>query len=336
MEKKRVVSGARPTGRLHLGNLVGALETWRELQDQYDCFYFVADWHALTTDYSDPGQIQENTLEMVTDWLAVGLDPNRSTLFVQSAVPEHAELHLLLSMITPLAWLERNPTYKEIQQELGEQKDLSTYGFLGYPVLQAADIMIYKANFVPVGQDQLPHVELTREIARRFNHLYRRQVFPVPDPFLSQAPKVPGTDGRKMSKSYQNAIYLSDPPEVIQQKIKTMTTDTARVRRTDPGEPERSPVFSLHEIFSSEEERAYVAQGCRTAGIGCLDCKAILIRNVLQTLAPIQERRAAIAARPAQVKEILIEGGKRAQAIARQTLEEVQETMGIHRDWMVK
>lgn len=329
MGKKRVVSGNRPTGRLHLGNLVGALETWRELQDRYECFYFVADWHALTTDYSDPGQIQENIVEMVTDWLAVGLDPNRCTLFVQSTVPEHAELHLLLSMITPLAWLERNPTYKEIQQELGEQKDLSTYGFLGYPVLQAADILIYQANFVPVGQDQLPHVELTREIARRFNHLYHRQLFPVPEPLLSPAPKVPGTDGRKMSKSYNNAIYLSDPPEVIRQKIKTMTTDTARIRRNDPGDPERSPVFSLHKIFSSEEEKAYVAQGCRTAGIGCLDCKAILIRNVLQALGPIQERRSTIAARPSFVMEVLAEGGKRARAIARQTLSEVQEIMGV-------
>jgi len=237
----RVVSGMRPTGNLHLGHLHGALKQWLQLQDQYECFYFIADWHALTSEYKDPSLIKESTPEILIDWLAVGLDPEKSTLFLQSWVKEHAELHLLLSMITPIGWLERNPTYKDQQEEL-KDKDLGTYGFLGYPVLQAADILIYKAKYVPVGKDQLPHLEITREIARRFNYLYG-DLFPEPQALLTESPYVPGTDGRKMSKSYNNAIYLSDPPELVAQKISLMFTDPQRGRRTDPGRPELCPVF---------------------------------------------------------------------------------------------
>src|SRR4051812_27404799 len=254
-QRKRVLSGMRSTGKLHLGNYVGALDNWVRMQDQYECFFFVADWHALTTDYADTSKIKENSVEVLMDWLAGGLDPARCTMFVQSHVPQHAVLHLLFSMITPLGWLERVPTYKEQQQNLAT-KDLSTYGFLGYPVLQSADILIYKAGFVPVGEDQVAHVELTREIARRFNHLYSGKngsiVLPEPQPLLTPTPKLPGTDGRKMSKSYDNYILLSDPEPVIRQKLKTMVTDPARVRRTDPGNPDVCPVGDLHKIFSDK------------------------------------------------------------------------------------
>lgn len=273
--KPRVLSGMRPTGKLHLGHLVGALDNWVRLQDQYDCYFFVADWHALTTDYAETSNVKQNIMEMMYDMLAAGLDPEKAVLFIQSHVPQHAELHLLLSMITPLGWLERVPTYKE-QRENIKDKDLGTYGFLGYPVLQSADILMYKADYVPVGEDQVPHIELTREIARRFNMFYagkREYVLPEPQPLLTSMPKLPGTDGRKMSKSYGNAILLSEPEPEIRQKLKTMVTDPARVRRTDPGNPQVCPVYSLHKIFSSQETIANVEKGCTTASIGCIECK---------------------------------------------------------------
>jgi tryptophanyl-tRNA synthetase len=322
-----IVSGMRPTGKLHLGHFHGALVNWLRLQEQYQCYFFVADWHALTTDYATPQGIRESTLEMVMDWLAVGLDPAKSVIFRQSRVKEHAELHLLYSMITPVSWLERNPTYKEQMKEI-VGKDLSTYGFLGYPVLQAADITIYKANRVPVGVDQAPHVELTREIVRRFNQLYR-PVFPEPEVLLTQAQKVPGLDGRKMSKSYGNAVFLSDPPKEIDAKISRMMTDPARVKRTDPGEPEKCPAFQLHKIYCTPEEIEYVTKGCRTAGIGCLECKKIMIKHVIEELAPIRERRAQFENQPQKVEEILESGTQAAQQQAGATLAEVRETIGL-------
>lgn len=326
---KRVLSGMRPTGRIHLGHLHGVLENWRRLQEQYECLYFIADWHALTSEYKDPGVIRESVGEMVLDWLAVGLDPERSILFVQSWVKEHAELHLLLSMITPLGWLERNPTYKEQQEEL-RGKDLGTYGFLGYPVLQAADILIYKAEYVPVGKDQLPHLELCREIARRFNYLYG-ETFPEPQALLTEAPHVPGTDGRKMSKSYDNAIFLSDPPEVIKQKVSLMFTDPQRGRRTDPGRPELCPVFALHKLHSPKETQEEIERECRRAGIGCVDCKRILSGNLLEDLEPLQEKRKEFQRKLGDVRGILEEGSRRARALASKTMEEVRRAMAM--DW---
>lgn len=327
-ERKRILSGMRPTGRLHIGNLHGALDNWVQLQSQYDCFYFVADWHALTTDYAAPGQIQANTWDMVLDWLAAGLDPERCTLFIQSSVKEHAELYLLLAMITPLPWLERNPTYKEQQQQI-TQKDLGTYGFLGYPVLQAADIIIYRAHGVPVGKDQLPHVEMTREIARRFNFMYETEVFPIPDALLTEVPVLPGTDGRKMSKSYGNCVYMTEPEDVITDKILKMMTDPARVRRKDPGNPENSPVFAYHKIYSSQAEIAEVAEGCRTAGIGCVDCKRILIKNVLARLSPMREKRLQLEARMDDVHATLQAGIERARKEALQTMDQVRRAVGM-------
>jgi tryptophanyl-tRNA synthetase len=287
----------------------------------------VVDWHALTTDYANPAEIRQNILEVTVDWLAAGLDPQRSTLFIQSLVPEHAELHLLLSMVTPVSWLERVPSYKEQQQQI-QEKDLSTYGFLGYPLLQSADIMIYKADAVPVGEDQAPHIELTREVVRRFNHLYGG-VFPEPKTLLTPVPRIPGTDGRKMSKSYGNAVYLKDPPDVVREKIKPMVTDPARKRRIDPGTPEICPVFDLHKAFSPPETQAWAAEGCRTAGIGCLDCKGRLIDHLLHRLEEIHERRPRFASRPDDVWDILNEGSKRARETARATLEEVRSAMKI-------
>jgi len=324
--RERVLSGMRPTGRLHLGNLLGALDNWVRLQDEHDCFFFVADWHALTTEYPARGELQANTREMVADWLGAGLDPARSTLFVQSLVPEHAELHLLFSMVTPVAWLERVPTYKEMVEQL--ELESPSYGLLGYPLLQAADILIYKAQAVPVGVDQVPHIELTREIARRFNHLFG-PVFPEPEARLTEIPKVPGTDGRKMSKSYDNCIYLADPPEVITPRIKTMMTDPARKRRQDPGNPEVCPVFDLHKIFTPEDDREYCATGCRTAGIGCLDCKGVLLAHLLPRLEKIRERRGAFARRPGEIDEILREGSRTARQVARATLDEAKAAVGI-------
>jgi tryptophanyl-tRNA synthetase len=327
MERKRILSGMRPTGKLHLGNLHGALLNWKELQIEYRCFFFIADWHALTTEYKKPRAIHENILDMVIDWISVGLDPEISTFFLQSAVKEHAELHLLLSMITPLGWLERNPTYKEQQQEL-ENKDIGTYGFLGYPVLQAADIMMYKAHAVPVGIDQAPHVELTREIARRFNFLYE-EVFPVPEVLLTETPKLPGLDGRKMSKSYDNAIFLSDSLEDIRQKLSQMVTDPQRARRKDPGNPEVCNLFPLHKIYSPLERIQEIERECPQAGIGCVDCKKWLTDQVLEAFKPIKERREYWEGNQERVRAVLEEGNGRARAFARKTMEEVRQAIGF-------
>jgi len=327
MARPRILSGMRPTGPLHLGNLMGALDNWVRLQDSYDCFFTIVDWHSLTTDYADPSGVRENILEVAIDWLAAGLDPARSVLFVQSEVKEHAELHLLLSMITPVSWLERVPTYKEQQKEITD-KDLSTYGFLGYPVLQTADIVIYKADAVPVGEDQAAHVELSREIVRRFNHLYG-PVFPEPKTLLTEAKRIPGTDGRKMSKSYGNAIYLKDDAETVAKKLKTMVTDPARKRRTDPGDPDICPVFDLHKAFSPRETQEWAAAGCRTAAIGCLDCKGRLTDHVLERLAEIHARRPEFASRPDTVRDILHEGASRARAVAQATMAEVRAAMKL-------
>ncbi|MBW2038621.1 MAG: tryptophan--tRNA ligase [Deltaproteobacteria bacterium] len=327
MEKRRVVSGMRPTGKTHLGHIHGILENWRGLQDEYECFYFAADWHALTSEYKNTSVINESLTEMFIDWLSVGLDPQRSTLFVQSWIKEHAELHLLLSMITPLGWLERNPTYKEQQEELGD-KELGTYGFLGYPVLQAADILMYKGNYVPVGRDQLPHLEITREIARRFNYLYR-EVFPLPEALLTEVPNLLGIDGRKMSKSYNNAIYISDPEEVLAAKIEQMITDPQRGYRKDPGDPEVCSVFSYHRIYTDPEVVREIDRDCRRAGIGCTECKRILVKRVKEYLAPIQEKRDYYLTHLGEVEEIIREGTERATAVAQNTMTEAREAMEI-------
>ncbi len=396
-KRERVLSGMRPTGKLHLGNYHGALRNWVELQDRFEGYFFIADWHALTTDYENPGLLQQRVHEMVVDWLAAGLDPQRVAIFVQSEVPAHAELHLLLSMITPLSWLERVPTYKDQQAQLKE-KDLATYGFLGYPLLQSADILIYRPAWVPVGEDQVAHVEITREIARRFNHIYGRdeafgkklkaalgrlpppergqyaelrrrfqeggdaaalaqaralagsagmlspdqrelllaalegehhRLLPAPEVLLTPSPKVPGLDGRKMSKSYGNTIGLTEDPASIEKKMKAMTTDPARVRRTDPGNPERCPVWDLHKIYSSEETRSWVWEGCTTAGIGCLDCKKPLIERVCADAAAMRERAAPYQDNPARVREILEAGAKRANATAGQTMQVVRKAMNL-------
>ncbi len=327
MVKERVLSGMQASGRVHLGNLVGALQNWVRLQDKYDCYYFVADWHALTSGYANPSAIRESVKDLLINFLAVGLDPERCTIFLQSRILEHAELHLLLSMITPLGWLERVPTYKEKQQELKE-RDLATYGFLGYPLLQTADIIIYRAKYVPVGVDQVPHLEISREIARRFNNFYG-EVFPEPEALLTEFPKVPGVDGRKMSKSYGNAIYLSDSPKEVEHKIRTMATDPARIRRTDVGNPDLSPVHQLHKIFSSKEEQDYVAEGCRTAGIGCIDCKKILIKNVFRVLEPIWAKREELIKNPEQLDSIIEKGNEKARAVCRETMELVRKGMGL-------
>jgi tryptophanyl-tRNA synthetase len=326
--RKRVLSGMRPSGRLHLGHHLGVLVNWARLQEEHDCFFFVADWHALTTEYERTEVIRSSVDDMVLDWLAAGIDPEKATLFVQSSVIEHAELHLLLSMITPLPWLERNPTYKEQLREL-ETRDLHTYGFLGYPVLQAADILIYDAALVPVGIDQVPHLELTREIARRFNFLYGGSVLSVPDQFLTATPKLGGTDGRKMSKSYGNAILLDDSREEAWKKVAPMVTDTARVRRTDPGNPDVCNVFEYHKIFSSPETVEEVAVGCRSAGIGCIDCKKRMFEGMEAVLAPIRERREGHVARGTDVRAILRDGAERARRTAREKMAEVREAVRI-------
>lgn len=400
-ENQRVVSGMRPTGPLHLGHYHGVLKNWIQLQYQYECFFFVADWHALTTHYEDPIDIEENVWETFIDWLACGINPGSCKLFIQSRVPEHAELHLLLSMLTPLGWLERVPTYKDQQEKLRE-KDLATYGFLGYPLLQSADILAYKAGFVPVGEDQVSHLELTREVARRFNHLYGKEkgfeekslaaaakmgkknaaiylecakqyretgnvealergkalvssqgnvslgdrerlygylegtgkiILPEPYPLLSQHPKLPGLDGQKMSKSYGNTIAIREAPENIEKKIRVMPTDPARVRRTDPGDPEKCPVWSLHKVYSSEETKNWVIQGCTTAGIGCLECKKAVSDAIVEHLRPIQERAMEYKNNMPLVKEIVREGCEAARDLAEETLEEVREVMGlVHRE----
>lgn len=325
--RQRVLSGMQPSGLLHLGNWLGALDNWKMLQADYDCFFFVADWHALSTNYENTSRLREFSRELVIDWLAAGIDPTRSTVFVQSHVPDHAVLHLLLSMIVPLSWLERNPTYKEKQEEIKE-KDLTTYGFLGYPVLQAADILIYKPDFVPVGKDQLPHLELTRELARRFNNLYK-PVFPEPMEHLTKFPKVMGTDGRKMSKSYGNTINLSDTEPVVRQKLKTMVTDPARVRRTDPGNPDVCPVYDFHKIFSPLPVIQQIDRDCRTAAIGCIDCKKLVADAIVERMKPMWDARARLVDQPGQVEEIVAEGGRRAAAVAHRTLAEVNEAMRI-------
>ncbi|MCU7891539.1 MAG: tryptophan--tRNA ligase [Candidatus Thiodiazotropha sp. (ex Ustalcina ferruginea)] len=387
----------RPTGRLHLGHYHGVLKNWVKLQHQHECFFFVADWHALTTHYDDPSIIPASIWDMVIDWLAAGVDSESATLFIQSLVPEHAELHLLLSMITPLGWLERVPSYKDQQENLKE-KDLATYGFLGYPLLQSADILIYRASQVPVGEDQVAHVELTREVARRFNHLYGREpnfeehaesarkkmgkkavkqysqlrrayqeqgdlqaletgrglleaqqnisveererllgylegsgrmILTEPQSLLTKASKMPGLDGQKMSKSYENTISLRDTPADVENRLKRMPTDTNRVRRTDPGDPEKCPVWQFHLVYSDEGTRAWVEEGCRTAGIGCLDCKAPVIESVLNELKPIQQRAAAFEAEPELVKRIMKEGSEKARAVALETMQEVRQVMSL-------
>jgi tryptophanyl-tRNA synthetase len=394
----RVVSGMRPTGRLHLGHYHGVLKNWIRLQHEYECFFFVADWHALTTHYNEPYDIEQYTFDTVVDWLAAGVNPGSATLFVQSKVPEHAELHLLLSMITPVSWLERVPSYKDQQAKLGGERDLATYGFLGYPVLQSADILAYRAANVPVGADQVAHVEITREIARRFNHIYGREpgfeqhaeaavkkmgkkagrlyselrrayqtagdvdalerarallaeqqnlsigdrerlygylegggriILPEPRALLTEEAKVPGLDGEKMSKSYENTIRMREEPNVIEQKVRTMKTDPARVRRDDPGNPDICPVFALHQIYTSDETRAWAAEGCRTAGIGCLECKGPLIDAIKAEQAPIRERAVQYERDKDMVQSILIEGSEEARAVARETLDEVRAAIGI-------
>jgi tryptophanyl-tRNA synthetase len=364
--RPRVLSGMRPTGKLHLGNYMGALKNWVELQNNraanYECYFFIADWHALTTDYADTSEVAKNTSEVILDYLAAGLDPEKSVLFLQSRVPQHNELFLDFAMITPLGWLERVPTYKEQQENL-TGKDLSTYGFLGYPLLQAADILVYQAHYVPVGQDQVAHVELTREVARRFNFLYGTQgtktvmpgglafnmvqtggqvsdgqlpafhedpretkiILPEPEALLTPSPKLPGTDGRKMSKSYGNTILISDPEPVVRQKLKTMVTDPARIRRTDKGDPDKCPVGDLHKVFSTPETLAKVYEGCRSAGIGCIECKGWAADSLVKVLAPIQERRSGLT--EAKAIEILKEGSLRAAVRAEQTMVEVREAM---------
>src|SRR5208337_2099112 len=367
--KKRVLSGMRSTGKLHLGNYVGALENWVRMQEEYDCFFCIADWHALTTDYADTSHLKENSVDVLLDWLAAGLDPAKCVMFIQSHVPAHAELHLLLSMITPVGWLERVPTYKE-QKENIKGKDLDTYGFLGYPVLQSADILIYKADLVPVGEDQVAHVELTREIARRFNGFYVHSkppllvrsnggeffdqygrkvvpeegavldpkadtvihpmpVFAEPAAMLTPAPRLPGTDGRKMSKSYGNAVMLTDPEPVVRQKLKTMVTDPRRIKRTDRGDPDVCPVGDLHKIFSDQETMAKVNEGCRSAGIGCIECKNWVADAIVKILNPMQERRKKYEDNPRLAWDILEAGSDRAREVAGATMDEVRKAMGL-------
>ena len=326
-KKKVVLSGMRPTGPLHLGHLAGALRNWLKFQEEYKCFYSIVTWHALSSEYQDSKAIKDYTFEVAVDWLSTGLDPEKSVLFVQSDIKEHAELHLLLSMVIPLPWLQRVPTFKEMQRELPD-KDLNTYGFLGYPVLQTADILIYKADAVPVGEDQAFHLEFAREVTRRFNRLFG-SIFPEPQTFLTEVPKLSGTDGRKMSKSYGNAIYLKDSAELIREKISTMMTDTRRKRRTDPGVPEDCPVFTLHKAFVAEEKREELAQECRTAGIGCLECKNVVIESLINILAPYREKRNKFEKTPLLVWEILEEGDKKARRVAQKTMEEVRSAIGL-------
>jgi tryptophanyl-tRNA synthetase len=327
MQKKRIVSGMRPTGRLHLGHVHGALNNWRSLQDDYECFYFIADWHALTSEYERTEIIKESTRDIIIDWISVGLDPNRSVFFIQSSLKEHAELHLIFSMVTPLSWLERNPTYKEQLKEMA-QKNLYTYGFLGYPVLQAADILMYKANGVPVGEDQSPHVELTREIARRFNHFYG-EVFPLPEVLLTPEAKILGIDRRKMSKGYDNAIFISDPKEVIEKRVSEMITDPQRARRSDPGRPDYCNVFSFHELYTDTEKVREIDTACRNATIGCVECKQIMAASLNAALEPVREKRRELEASPQVIDIIMEEGNRKARKIARGTMEEVREAVKI-------
>jgi tryptophanyl-tRNA synthetase len=330
--RPRVLSGMRPTGKLHLGNYMGALANWVKLQDQYECYFFIADWHALTTDYADPSSLKLNTLDVALDWLAAGLDPERSTIFIQSHVPQHAELHLLFSMITPLGWLERVPTYKE-QQENITGKDLSTYGFLGYPLLQAADILIYQADYVPVGQDQVAHVELTREVARRFNSMYRTKVFPEPDALLTPSPKLPGTDGRKMSKSYGNTIGLTEDEVTVTRKVSAMSTNGQRILQSEGGNPDLCPVGDLHKIFSTPDVVAEISKDCRDASSSCLNCKFKASLSICDLTRPMVERRRELEKDKSRVWEMLCEQSKRAAARAEMTMSSVREVLGTSREY---
>ncbi|MBU5613705.1 tryptophan--tRNA ligase [Geomonas azotofigens] len=327
MSNNRIVSGMRPTGKLHLGHYHGVLSNWMELQRNFECFFFAADWHSLTTEYASTDGIQDSINEMVLDWLAFGIDPEQSVIFKQSRVPQHAELNLILSMITPVSWLERNPTYKEMQDNL-TTKDLSTFGFLGYPVLMASDIIVYKAARVPVGQDQIPHLEITREIARRFNYLYG-EVFPEPAALLTETPKVLGIDGRKMSKSYGNAIFLSDDAEETRKKVMSMVTDTLRPFKRDPGEPDRCVAFTLHSLYVDADKRAEIVEGCRSAQLGCVDCKKILAQAMVDTLAPFREKRVELTEKPGLVDEVLAEGSRKAEVVAKQTMDEARAALKV-------
>jgi tryptophanyl-tRNA synthetase len=326
-EKKRILSGMRPTGPLHLGNLHGALLNWVEMQDQYDCFFFIADWHAMTSDYEDTDPISGYIRDMMIDWLSAGLSPDKSTLFVQSHIKEHTELFLILSMITPVPWLERNPTYKEQIVQLNN-KDLSTFGFLGYPVLQAADIIMYKAYGVPVGIDQVPHVEITREIARRFNYFYG-DIFPEPESILTKTPKILGIDRRKMSKSYDNAIYYSNSPDDISTNVAKMLTDPQRARKSDPGNPDICNVFEFHKLYSDSKTIDSINKECRTAEIGCVECKQIMAKYLIKALEPMREKREYYEARPQLIDDIIAEGRDKARRVARQTMAEVRAAIKI-------
>lgn len=327
MINRRIVSGMRPTGKLHLGHFHGVLSNWLELQKEYECFFFAADWHSLTTEYADTSGIRESIHDMVLDWIAFGIDPEKSTIFCQSAVHQHAELNLILSMITPVSWLERNPTYKEMQDNLAA-KDLSTFGFLGYPVLMAADIILYRSTKVPVGHDQLPHLEITREITRRFNYLYG-EVFPEPEALLTESPKVLGLDGRKMSKSYGNAIFLSETAEETRKKVMSMVTDTQRVRRADPGDPDKCVAYGLNQQYLTDAQREEINTACRSASIGCVDCKKIQAQALIDALEPFRRRREELTASPSMVDDILADGAKKAARHASETMLLVREALKV-------
>ncbi len=328
MKHKRILSGMQPSGKLHLGNYFGALKNWVSLQDEFECYFFIADWHALSSLYEDPHCIKEHSFEVAVDWLSAGLDPEKSTMFVQSEIPEHAELHLILSMMVPVPWLERNPTYKEKQDEI-KNVDMSSYGFLGYPVLQTADIVLYKADYVPVGIDQAPHLELSREIVRRFNKLYKKKVFIEPGAKISDIPKLSGVDGRKMSKTYNNAIFLSDSEKEISKKVQSMLTDPARARREVPGDPDVCNLYPFHKIYSPKTMQDEIDSDCRTAKIGCGDCKKMLTQTMLEGMRPMMEKRQEILTRPDGVKEILREGTLKAHAVAKATLEQAKQAMKL-------
>ncbi len=324
-----VLSGMRPTGKLHLGHLHGVLNNWVKLQEEYNCYYFAADWHALTSEFKNTENIKDNIYEMIADWISVGINPEKSVLFIQSHIKEHAELHILLSMITPLGWLERNPTYKELKSEL-KNKDINTYGFLGYPVLQTVDIILYKAKHVPIGIDQLPHLELSREIVRRFNFLYNKEVFIEPEPLFTEVSKLTGIDGRKMSKSYENAIYISDSGKELEKKVLNLVTDTNRIRRKDPGSPDRCMAFEFHKLYCTNEELEMIKEECPKAGIGCFDCKKILLKRIVEKLNPIQEKRRKILEQKDYIENIVEEGDKKAREKASETLNEALEAMHLN------
>ncbi len=328
MKRKRILSGMQPSGKLHLGNYFGALKNWVSLQDEFDCYFFIADWHALSSLYGDPHCIKEYSFEVAVDWLSAGLDPEKSTMFIQSEISEHAELHLILSMMVPVPWLERNPTYKEKQDEI-KSVDMSSYGFLGYPVLQTADIVLYKADYVPVGIDQMPHLELSREIVRRFHKLYKKKVFIEPGAKISNIPKLNGVDGRKMSKTYNNAIFLSDSEKEISKKVQSMLTDPARARREDAGDPDACNLYPFHKIYSPQVMQDEISSDCRTAKIGCGDCKKMLSQAMLEGMRPMMEKRQEILTRPDEVKEILREGALKAHAVAKSTLEQAKQAMKL-------